>query len=158
VLLLEDLLRPTPLPNAAVLMAGGFGTRLRPLTDNVPKPSLSVGGKPLLEILVERLRTAGVQEIFFTVHYKSEMVEAHFGNGARLGMRIRYIREEVPLGLVNGDILTKCDFRAMLDFHRRHRADLTVGTVPHTVEVPYGRAGVKASSSAPSARNRAWIS
>jgi NDP-sugar pyrophosphorylase family protein len=155
VLLLEDLLRPTPLPNAAVLMAGGFGTRLRPLTDNVPKPSLSVGGKPLLEILVERLRTAGVQEIFFTVHYKSEMVEAHFGTGARLGVRIRYIREEVPLGtagglallpepltapffLVNGDILTKCDFRAMLDFHRRHRADLTVGTVPHTVEVPYG--------------------
>ena len=155
VLLLDDLLRPTPLPNAAVLMAGGDGTRLRPLTESVPKPLLAVGGKPLLEILVERLRASGVQEIFVTVRYRSEMIEAHFGDGARLGVRIRYIREEIPLGtaggltllpeplttpffLVNGDILTKCDFRAMLDFHRRWRADLTVGTVPHTVEVPYG--------------------
>jgi dTDP-glucose pyrophosphorylase len=155
VLLLDDLLHPAALPNAAVVMAGGYGTRLRPLTDAAPKPLLSVGGKPLLEILVERLRGAGVQEIFFTVHYKSEMIEAHFGDGARLGVRIRYVREEAPLGtaggltllpgpptapffLVNGDILTKCDFRAMLDFHRRWRADLTVGTVPHTVEVPYG--------------------
>ena len=155
VLLLDDLLRPTPLPNVAVLMAGGAGTRLRPLTETVPKPLLSVGGKPLLEILVERLRAAGVQEFFLTVRYKSEMFEAHFGDGARLGVRIRYIREEIPLGtaggltrlpgpltepffLVNGDILTKCDIRAMLDFHRRWHADLTVGTVPHTVEVPYG--------------------
>jgi dTDP-glucose pyrophosphorylase len=155
VLLLDDLLHPAALPNVAVVMAGGYGTRLRPLTDSAPKPLLSVGGKPLLEILVERLRAAGVQEIFFTVHYKSEMIEDHFGDGARLGVRIRYVREETPLGtagglallptalaapffLVNGDILTKCDFRAMLDFHRRWRADLTVGTVPHTVEVPYG--------------------
>jgi dTDP-glucose pyrophosphorylase len=155
VLLLDDLLHPAALPNVAVVMAGGYGMRLRPLTDSAPKPLLSVGGKPLLEILVERLRAAGVQEIFFTVHYKSEMIEDHFGDGARLGVRIRYVREETPLGtagglallptalaapffLVNGDILTKCDFRAMLDFHRRWRADLTVGTVPHTVEVPYG--------------------
>jgi NDP-sugar pyrophosphorylase family protein len=96
-----------------------------------------------------------VREIFFTVHYKSEMIEDHFGDGTRLGVRVRYVREELPLGtaggltllpgplaapffLVNGDILTKCDFRAMLDFHRRWRADLTLGTVPHTVEVPYG--------------------
>jgi NDP-sugar pyrophosphorylase family protein len=114
-----------------------------------------VGGKPLLEILVERLRAAGVEQFFVTVRYKSEMIEAHFGDGARLGVRIRYVREERPLGtagaltrlpepltdpffLVNGDILTKCDFRAMLDFHQRWHADLTVGTVPHTVEVPYG--------------------
>jgi NDP-sugar pyrophosphorylase family protein len=96
-----------------------------------------------------------VREVFLIVRYKSEMIEAHFGDGGRLGVRIRYIRETTPLGtagglallgeplsepffLVNGDILTKCDFRAMLEFHRRHRADLTVGTVPHTVEVPYG--------------------
>ena len=119
-LLLEDLLRPAPLPNAAVLMAGGFGTRLRPLTDTVPKPLLSVGGKPLLEILVERLRTAGVPL------------------GTAGGLALLPEPLTAPFFLVNGDILTKCDFRAMLDFHRRHRADLTVGTVPHTVEVPYG--------------------
>jgi dTDP-glucose pyrophosphorylase len=155
VMLLDDLLRPVPVPNAAVLMAGGDGSRLRPLTDAVPKPLLRVGGKPLLEILVERLKAAGVSRFFVTVRYKSELIEKHFGDGARLGVSIRYVREEVPLGtagalarlpeplaepffLVNGDILTKCDFLAMLEFHRRWRADLTVGTVPHTVEVPYG--------------------
>lgn len=155
VMLLDDLLRPVPLPNVAVLMAGGDGSRLRPLTDAVPKPLLRVGGKPLLELLIERLRAAGVREFFVTVRYKSEMIERHFGDGARLGVRIRYVREAEPLGtagalarlpesltdpffLVNGDVLTKCDFVAMLDFHRRWRADLTVGTVPHTVEVPYG--------------------
>jgi dTDP-glucose pyrophosphorylase len=155
VMLLDELLRPVPLPNAAVLMAGGDGSRLRPLTDAVPKPLLRVGGKPLLEILIERLRACGVSRFFVTVRYKSEMIEKHFGDGARLGVRIRYVHEDEPLGtagaltrlpetladpffLVNGDILTRCDFRAMLDFHQRWHADLTVGTVPHTVEVPYG--------------------
>jgi dTDP-glucose pyrophosphorylase len=155
VMLLDDLLRPVPVPNVAVLMAGGDGRRLRPFTDELPKPLLRVGGKPLLEILVERLRAAGVGRFVVTVRYKSELIEKHFGDGSRLGVRIRYVREEQPLGtvgalarlpetpaepffLVNGDVLTKCDFLAMLEFHCRHRAALTVGTVPHTVEVPYG--------------------
>jgi dTDP-glucose pyrophosphorylase len=155
VMLFEDLLRPVPLPNAAVLMAGGDGRRIRALSENVPKPLLRVGHKPLLEILVERLRGAGVSRFFITVRHKSEMIEAHFGDGSRLGVRIRYVREEAPLGtagalgclpetltepffLVNGDVLTKCDFLGMLEFHRRSGADLTVGAVPHTVEVPYG--------------------
>jgi dTDP-glucose pyrophosphorylase len=155
VMLLEDLLRPVPLPNAAVLMAGGDGRRIRTLSEDVPKPLLRVGGKPLLEILIERLRAAGVSTFFVTVRHKSEMIEAHFGDGSRLGVSIRYVREEAPLGtagalarlpepltapffLVNGDVVTKCDFLGMLDFHRRCRADLTVGTVSHTVEVPYG--------------------
>ena len=155
VMLFEDLLRPVPIPNAAVLMAGGDGRRLRGVSEDVPKPLLRVGGKPLLELLIERLRAAGVSQFFITVRYKSEMIEAHFGDGSRLGVRIRYVREDRPLGtagalarlpepltapffLVNGDILTKCDFLGMLDFHARWRADLTVGAVPHTVEVPYG--------------------
>ena len=155
VMLLEDLLRPLPIPNAAVVMAGGDGRRMRALSDEVPKPLLRVGGKPLLEILIERLRSAGISQFFVTVRYKSEMIEAHFGDGSRLGVRIRYVRENAPLGtagalaqlpeaptapffLVNGDILTRCDFLGMLDFHRRCRAELTVGAVPHTVEVPYG--------------------
>lgn len=155
VVLLDDLLRPVPVPNAAVVMAGGDGRRLRALSEDVPKPLLRIGGKPLLEILIERLRAAGVAQFFVTVRYKSEMIEAHFGDGSRLGVRIRYVREDAPLGtagaltrlpepltvpffLVNGDILTKCDFLAVLDFHHRCRADLTVGAVPHTVEVPYG--------------------
>jgi dTDP-glucose pyrophosphorylase len=155
VMLFEDLLRPVPVPNAAVVMAGGDGRRMRALSEDVPKPLLRVGHKPLLEILIERLRAAGVWQFFVTVRHKSEMIEAHFGDGSRLGVRIRYVREEAPLGtagalgrlpeplaepffLVNGDVLTKCDFLGMLEFHRRCRADLTVGAVPHTVEVPYG--------------------
>jgi dTDP-glucose pyrophosphorylase len=155
VLFLDELLRPAALPNAAVIMAGGAGRRLAPLTDTTPKPLLRVGGKPLLEIMIERLRASGVREFLVTVHYKSPMIEDQFGDGARLGVRIRYVREERPLGtagslrtvaaaldapffLVNADILTKCDFRALLAFHERHRAEMTVGTVPYTVDLPYG--------------------
>jgi dTDP-glucose pyrophosphorylase len=131
------------------------GSRLRPLTAAMPKPLLQVGGKPLLEILIERLRAAGVREFWLSVRYKSEMIEERFGDGGALGVRIRYVREPEPLGtagslrlleplshdpffVVNGDILTKCDFRAMLAFHERTGADVTVGTVPYELELPYG--------------------
>jgi len=153
--LLDDLLEPRHLKNHAVLMAGGAGERLRPLTESVPKPLLRVGGKPLLEIMIERLRDAGVREFHLTVHHKSEMVEEQFGDGSRLDVRIHYVREVEPLGtagaltllaeppadpffLVNGDILTKCDFRGLLDFHCRSGTDMTVGTVRHVSELPYG--------------------
>ncbi len=155
VLLLEDLLDAGRLPNQAVLMAGGDGKRLRPLTDSVPKPLLRVGGKPILEVLVERLRAAGVRSFHITVRHKSEMIEQHFGDGSRHDVSIRYIREEEPLGtagaltrlgetprdpifLVNGDILTKCDFRGMLAFHERAGADVTVGTVRQEIDLQYG--------------------
>ena len=98
VLFLDELLRPTLLPNAAVIMAGGAGRRLAPLTETTPKPLLKVGGKPLLEIMIERLRDAGVREVLITVHYKSEMIEAHVGDGARLGVRVRYVHETRALG------------------------------------------------------------
>jgi dTDP-glucose pyrophosphorylase len=153
--LLDELLEPRHLPNHAVLMAGGAGHRLRPLTESVPKPLLRVGGKPLLEIMIERLRDAGVREFHLTVHHKSEMIEEQFGDGSRLDVRIHYVREIEPLGtagaltllaerpahpffLVNGDILTKCDFRSLLDFHRRSGTDMTIGTVRHVSELPYG--------------------
>jgi dTDP-glucose pyrophosphorylase len=154
-LLLEDLLDGGRLPNHAVIMAGGDGKRLRPLTEAVPKPLLRVGGKPLLEVLVERLRAAGVRSFHLTVRHKSEMIEEHFGDGSRHDVSIRYVREREPLGtvgalalldelprepffLVNGDILTKCDFRGMLAFHERGGADLTVGTVRHQIDLQYG--------------------
>jgi NDP-sugar pyrophosphorylase family protein len=159
VVFLDDLLSPAPLPNAAVIMAGGFGRRLAPLTEETPKPLLKVGGKPIIEIMIERLRAAGIHDVFMTLHYKKQMIEDHIGNGDRLGVRIRYHYEEAPRGtagslcdlqrdypqalaqpflLVNGDILTKCDFGAMLRFHGEHDAVMTVGTVPYTVDLPYG--------------------
>jgi dTDP-glucose pyrophosphorylase len=157
-LFFDDLVAPSPLPNAAVIMAGGEGKRLRPLTESTPKPLLRVGGKPLLEIMIERLRAAGIQKILLVLHYKRQMIEDHFGDGERLGVTIRYHYEAEPRGtagslheagkypgftdhpllVVNADILTKCDFREMLVFHARNHAHMTVGTVPYTVDLPYG--------------------
>jgi len=155
VLFFDKLLEPPPLPNAAVIMAGGRGSRLNPLTEKTPKPLLKIGGKPVLEIMVERLKSAGFREIVITVHYLNHMIEEYFGDGHRFGVDITYHPEDQPRGtagalielrryfdspflLVNGDILTKCDFRAMLEFHKHHSAQMTVGTVPYTVDMPYG--------------------
>ena len=155
-LFLDDLVAPPPLPNAAVIMAGGQGKRLRPLTEATPKPLLRVGGKPLLEIMIERLRAAGIHEIWLTLHYKSDMIRQHLGTGEQFGVRLRYASPEAeprgtagalgdfrgkfshPFVVANADILTKCDFGEMLKFHFRNRAALTVGTVPYNVDLPYG--------------------
>lgn len=152
--LMEHLVRERePLPHA-VIMAGGQGMRLRPLTSDVPKPMLPVGDRPLLERLVEQLREAGVQRVSLTTHYKGEVIERHFGDGSDRGLEIRYLPEEQPLGtagalglldrkdepllVLNGDILTNVSFRAMLDFHREQRAVMTVAVRQLALQVPYG--------------------
>jgi NDP-sugar pyrophosphorylase family protein len=152
---LEDLLAPPPLRSRAVIMAGGEGRRLRPLTELTPKPLIAVGGRPLVEIMIERLRQSGLVDITIAVHHKSEMIRERLGDGARLGVRIDYALEPKPLGtmgaltllreglnapffVVNADILTKCDFRAMWEFHRAERARMTVGVSLHQVDIPYG--------------------
>ena len=153
--LLDELLAPPPLDCPAVIMAGGEGRRLRPFTDTTPKPLLAVGGRPLLEILVDRLRASGVSSILMAVRHKSQMIRDHFGSGEHFGVAIDYVEEPVPLGTIgaltliappmrgpflvlNGDILTKCDFRAMIEFHRERSAALTVAVSLHQVEIPYG--------------------
>jgi len=156
-LLLDELLAPPPpLKIPAVIMAGGEGKRLRPLTAETPKPLLRVGGKPLIEILIEHLRQCGLAEIIVTLHHKSQMIRDQLGDGARLGVKLTYVEESSPLGtmgaltlvrerlepgalVVNADILTKCDFRAMWTFHRRQGPPaMTVGVSLHQVEIPYG--------------------
>jgi NDP-sugar pyrophosphorylase family protein len=136
-------------------MAGGMGTRLRPLTEETPKPLLRVGGRPLVEILIERLARSGVEDVAVAVHHKSDMIRAQLGDGARFGVRLSYLDEPERLGtigaltllrprpidaffVINGDILTKCDFRAMWEFHRAQRARMTVGVSLHQVDIPYG--------------------
>jgi len=157
VLRLEDLLTPVPpLGNRVVIMAGGEGRRLRPLTESTPKPMLRVGGTPILELLIERLRQSGIVDVLITLRHRSEMIREHLGDGGRLGVRIEYVEESEPLGtmgaltlvrdrldlpffVVNGDILTKCDFRAMWEFHRSQGgAAMTVGVSLYQVEIPYG--------------------
>lgn len=156
-LILEDLLAPRPpLRNCAVIMAGGQGTRLRPLTESTPKPLLTVGGKPLLEILIERLRLSGIVSVLLAVHHKAEMIRERLGDGSRLGVTIEYVEEPEPLGtmgaltlmrerldfpffVVNADILTRCDFRAMWEFHQSQApVAMTVGVSTHQVDIPYG--------------------
>jgi dTDP-glucose pyrophosphorylase len=156
-LVLENLLTWLPsLTTQAVIMAGGEGRRLQPLTVSVPKPLMTVGGKPVLEILIERLRQAGIAKITLSVHHKSEVIRQRFGHGGQLGVRIEYVEESAPLGtmgalslmrnrlerpffVVNGDILTKCDFGAMWQFHQREpESPLTVGVSLHQVDIPYG--------------------
>ena len=153
---LEDLVALPPLTARAVIMAGGEGRRLRPLTESTPKPLIAVDGKPLIEIMIERLRQSGVTDIIIALHHKSELIRERLGDGTRLGVRIGYALEPKPLGtmgaltllrdrlgapffVVNADILTKCDFRAMWDFHRdQASAAMTVGVSIHQVDIPFG--------------------
>jgi len=151
---LNDLIPDQPRPLQAVIMAGGLGTRLRPLTDEMPKPMLPVGGRPLLERTVARLREAGVRQVSLSTFFKAEKVLEHFKDGSEFGVDLEYVCEDrqlgtagalsrmqvptVPLLVVNGDILTSVDFRAMHEFHREHEAVMTVGVRKYDFRVPYG--------------------
>lgn len=154
VALLSELVKEYELPLRAVVMAGGYGTRLRPLTEELPKPMLPIGNRPLLEVIIGQLRQAGIRRVNVTTHYKSELITQHFGDGRDFGVEIRYVKEDAPLGtagalslvedadepllVINGDILTEVDFRAMLHFHREQRADMTVAVRQYEFRVPYG--------------------
>lgn len=151
---LGDLLPDGRLPVQAVIMAGGFGKRLKPLTDDTPKPMLPIDGRPLMERTIERLRDAGIQSINITTHFMREKITDHFGDGMDFGVKLRYVSEEQPLGtagslglvdtgeepllVVNGDILTHVDFRALVAFHRDQQAHLTLAVRQYDMEVPYG--------------------
>ena len=154
VTLLSDLVKELELPIRAVVMAGGMGSRLRPLTDTVPKPMLPIGSRPLLELTVERLKQAGIRRLNVATHYKSDVISNHFKDGQDFGVEISYVKEDQPLGtvgalslledsedpllVINGDILTRVDFREMLNFHREHKADLTIAVRQYEFNVPYG--------------------
>lgn len=144
----------TILPIDAVLMAGGRGERLRPLTDNVPKPMLKIGDKPILEHNIDRLIKYGIQNYFITIRYLGEQIEAFLGNGTIKNIQIHYIKEKNPLGtigsvsmignfkhphilIMNADLFTNIDFE---DFYREFTdedADMAVSTIPYVVDVPY---------------------
>ncbi len=153
--ILEDFIASdAPLAVRAVVMAGGFGTRLRPFTETVPKPMLPVGDKPLLEHVIGQLRDAGITQVNVTTHYLPEQIREHFGDGSAHGVHIAYVDEQTPLGtagalsliessqepmlVINGDILTRVDVRAMLAFHRAHGAAMTVGVRQFEMRVPFG--------------------
>lgn len=153
--LLDELIRPKVLSNKVVIMAGGEGKRLRPLTQSCPKPMLRVGGRPMLEIILEQCVEAGFHEFYFSVNYLKDQIKDYFLHGDRWGVKIHYLEETEPLGtagalsllpetlnesflVLNGDVLTKVDFSKLLRFHEEHAAAATVCVREHSVQIPYG--------------------
>lgn len=151
----RDLLAVPARDNWVFLMAGGFGKRLRPLTDDCPKPMLRLGDKPILETIVERFVAAGFRKFYVSVHYLAEQIKEHFGDGSRLGITIRYVEEDEPLGtagalgllpeigglpliMMNGDLLTHLDFGSLLARHEERGGDMTVCVREYDYQVPFG--------------------
>ena len=151
---LDEFVTQDPLPLQAMIMAGGLGTRLRPLTNDLPKPMLPVGDQPLMEITIKQLQAAGIRRVNVAVHHKSEKITEHFGDGREYGVEIRYVNEDQPLGtagalglveppeetmlVINGDILTQVDYRVMLGYHAENQADLTMAVLRYDLQVPFG--------------------
>ena len=154
--LLANILTGEKKDNPIFLMAGGFGTRLRPLTDSLPKPLLQVGGKPILEIIIEKFAELGFSNIFISVHYLKQKIHEYFGDGHKWNVRIQYLVEERPLGtagalsllpemnrdlpmiVMNGDLVTKVNFESLLDFHSETNSMATVAVREYDFQVPYG--------------------
>lgn len=137
-----------------VIMAGGLGSRLHPLTADTPKPMLPVGDQPLLQRIISQLRECGFKRIHISTFHCADKIEEYFGNGAEFGVEIIYLPEETPLGtagalglmenagrgvlVLNGDVLTSIDFNKMIAFHHENQAALTMATHPYRVQIPYG--------------------
>jgi NDP-sugar pyrophosphorylase family protein len=140
---------------AALVMAGGRGKRLRPLTDKVPKPLLKVGTETIIERIMRTLVEAGVQDLYLALNYKAKMFEKRLGTGEHLGARLHYIHEETPLGtggalgllptkpkgpllVTNADIITRLHYARLFEFHERHGDAVTMTAVEQVTHVPYG--------------------
>jgi dTDP-glucose pyrophosphorylase/predicted transcriptional regulator len=151
----DELLKPKYKNNKVVLMVGGLGTRLRPLTDKTPKPMLKVGDKPILETIILNFKKYGFTEIILSVSYKADVIEDYFGNGSKFGVNIEYVHEEKRMGtagalslireklsdpffVMNGDLLTNINFEHMIDYHLSNNSCATMGVREYDFQVPYG--------------------
>ncbi|APC40770.1 nucleotidyltransferase family protein [Clostridium estertheticum] len=152
---LDDILSYDKKDNYVFILAGGLGTRLRPLTETVPKPMLLVGDKPILELIIEQFKEYGFNNFIISLNYKGEIIEEYFEDGKKFGVNIEYIRETKKLGtagsialvkekfikpfiVINGDILTGIDFEKFLNHHIKNNFNITVGVRDYEVNVPYG--------------------
>lgn len=156
----DELLQPAHRTNKVVIMAGGLGARLSPLTDTTPKPMLHVGNKPILETIIENFAKYGYSEIILSVSYKSHMIEGYFGNGKSFGVNIEYVHESKRMGtagalslvrdrldepffVMNGDLLTNINFEHLHDYHVAHDAAATMAVREYDFQVPYGVVNVQ---------------
>jgi NDP-sugar pyrophosphorylase family protein len=154
--LVDVALSPAPSPPPiAMVMAGGRGKRLRPLTDKVPKPLLRVGNQTIIERIMRGLAAAGIEDIYVSLNYKAKMFERKLGDGERVGARVHYVHEDQALGtagalgllperpkapvlVTNADIITRLHYGRLLDFHRRTGGWATIAAVHHVQHIPYG--------------------
>jgi dTDP-glucose pyrophosphorylase/predicted transcriptional regulator len=151
----DDILVQEARANLMVIMAGGLGTRLRPHTENCPKPMLPVAGKPMMEHIIERAKGEGFTRFVVAVHYLGHMVEEYFGRGDRLGVSIEYLKESTPLGtagalslltpqpsapfvVTNGDVLSDIRYGELLEFHSRYGASATMAVRLYEWQHPFG--------------------
>lgn len=152
---LEELAYTQKKANKVVLMVGGLGTRLRPLTNTIPKPMLNVGGKPILETIVKKFHDSGFTNIIMCVKYKSEIIKDYFGTGEKFGVTIKYIQEDKRMGtagaltlfkekltepffVMNGDLLTDVNFENLLDYHTINKSIATMCVREYDFQVPFG--------------------
>ena len=152
---LRDLIGAVPKPNIAVVMAGGKGTRLHPVTEIIPKPMLEVAGRPMLERIVLHLVGHGIQTIYISVNFMAGVIEKHFDDGSAFGCRIEYLRESIPLGtggslsllprrpehpflVLNGDLISRANVTALLEAHAQRNYLATIGVGPYQVQIPFG--------------------
>lgn len=153
--LIEEMSTSSEKPNKVILMVGGLGTRLRPLTDNTPKPMLHVGGKPILETIIERFAAYGFVNIIMCIGYKSHVIQDYFGDGSDFGVNIEYVLEEKRMGtagalsllkerpkeaffVMNGDLLTNVNFDHFCDYHLANDAKGTMAVREYDFQVPFG--------------------
>ena len=146
---------PRTLDHSVVVMAGGEGTRLRPMTDECPKPMLKVGGKPMLEIILEGCVESGFRRFYFSVNYLKQQIKDYFEDGSKWGVQIDYLEEDAPLGtagaisliptkpanpilVINGDVLTKVDFLRLLEFHEKQNLVGTICVGRYETTIPFG--------------------
>lgn len=152
---IEEIDTATKKENWVVLMAGGLGSRLGHLTENTPKPMLTVGGQPILEILINHFKGLGFYKFYICVNYKADKIMKYFEDGSNHGVKIRYIQEkekldtagalslmpekpQLPFFVANGDIVTSLNFEEMLNFHNEHKSHATMAIRKYTQKVPYG--------------------
>ncbi|NOH70307.1 CBS domain-containing protein [Vibrio pectenicida] len=158
--ILDELIKSGNRNNRVVLMVGGLGSRLRPLTEHIPKPMLKVGGKPILETIISRFSSHGFRKIILCVNYKSNIIRDHFGDGSDFGVEISYVEEskrmgtagalslleevpDEPIFIMNGDLLTNINFEHLLDYHERSQSIATMCVREFDIEVPFGVVEVK---------------
>jgi dTDP-glucose pyrophosphorylase len=152
---LRDLIGAARKPNVAMVMAGGKGTRLWPVTETVPKPMVEVAGRPILERVILHLVSHGIQHIYLAVNYKAKVIEQYFGDGTAFGCKIEYVLETMPLGtagalsllpsrpehpffVLNGDLVTDVDLTAMMNTHLQNGNSATMGVGPYQLQIPFG--------------------